>query len=179
MPREGPSDQVLITCLLAGVWKFPGETACEQEPPGSDSGSSFSFPRGGSEHSLSCSLSPRHLCTAPVPKLPVPPSPRKAAALHVPELVRKSTCTGTAPGLPVPFPSGFQQPAEGPEAPGQLTVPLRWPGGLSTAVSTQQQGWVVTSPCVFEELRQDFLPPLFLSLPFLPLQSLTPSALSS
>lgn len=44
-PREGANDQVLITCLLARVWKFPDETSCEQEPPGGDSGCSFSSPR--------------------------------------------------------------------------------------------------------------------------------------
>lgn len=54
---------------------------------------------GGPEHSLPCSLSPRHLCTAPVPKLPVPLSPRTVPALRVPELVRKSTSTGTGAAL--------------------------------------------------------------------------------
>lgn len=39
-PREGVSDQELITSVPVRVWKFPGETGCEQEPPGGDSSSS-------------------------------------------------------------------------------------------------------------------------------------------
>lgn len=58
-------------------------------------------PWGGSEHCPSCSLHPRPPCTAPVLKLPVPPTPRTASACRVPELARKSTCTGTAQLLPL------------------------------------------------------------------------------
>ena len=87
-----------------------------------------------------------------------PPCPRAGEEEHV-----YRYCPGTC--LPVSFPSCFQQPTEGPEAPGQLLMPLDWPGGLSIAISTQQQGWVVTAPCVFEELRQDFFLLSFYHIP--------------
>lgn len=145
MPCEGTRDQVLITCLLAGVWKFPGETVSR-----SLLGVTRAVPvpplGGGSEHSVPCSLSPRHPCTTLVPKLPVPPSLRTAQALRVPEPVRKSTSTGTDAALRALLPlllgrseargQAWQRHAEGPEAPGQLVLP--WAGPVAL---------VLPSPC--------------------------------
>lgn len=186
---EGRSDQVLITCprpeqgnslvRLAVSSRLLGVTRAVPLPP--------------PEHCPSCSLSPHRPRTAPVPKRPVPPSPRTASALHAPEAARKSTSTGTA-SAPCPCPScwavpgasqGRRQPglgtrrgrgpwvsrlrghwAGGPTAPGQLTKPPDWPGGLIAAICCHLHVAAVTSPPVVEELRQDFLPPLLLPHPF-------------
>lgn len=129
LPREGCSDQVFNHLSPARAGKFPGETGCEQQAPGGDSGCSFSSPWGGSEHRPSCSLSLHRPHTAPVPKRPVPASPRTASALHAPESVRKSTSTGTA-SAPARAPS---PPAWQSRGPARAGGSQGWGPGVATA----------------------------------------------
>lgn len=186
---EGRSDQVLITCPRPEQGNSPMRLAVSSRLLGV----TRAVPLPPPEHCPSCSLSPHRPRTAPVPKRPVPPSPRTASALHAPEAARKSTSTGTA-SAPAPAPPARQSrgparaggsqgwgpgvaaargcPASGvigQAAPRLLASSrslLTGPVALSLPSAAISMSQLSRHPPVVEELRQDFLPPLLLPHPF-------------